>query len=81
MPILSRILETLEKSQVKQQQPKKFEIPPSLLTSRTQSVNISNKRLVNSSIGSLYAGSQFKGIQKCGISKYNVSVDIQASKI
>jgi hypothetical protein len=40
-------------------------------------VDISNKRLRNTHLGALYAGSRFKGVQKCGISKYNVMVDIQ----
>ncbi|EPB84894.1 hypothetical protein HMPREF1544_08329 [Mucor circinelloides 1006PhL] len=40
-------------------------------------VDISNKRLRNTRLGALYAGSRFKGVQKCGISKYNVMVDIQ----
>lgn len=44
-------------------------------------VNISDKRLKSSRLGSLYSGSRFKGIQKCGISKYNVSVDIQVNII
>lgn len=42
-------------------------------------VDISNKRLRNTRLGALYAGSRFKGVQKCGISKYNVMVDIQVS--
>ncbi|CEP11109.1 hypothetical protein [Parasitella parasitica] len=40
-------------------------------------VDISSKRLKNTRLGALYAGSRFKGVQKCGISKYNVMVDIQ----
>lgn len=40
-------------------------------------VDISDKRLRNSRLGALYDGSRFKGVQKCGTSKYNVLVDIQ----
>lgn len=59
------------------------------LVSRTEGdfwVDISDKRLKTSRLGALYDGSRFKGVQKCGTSKYNVLVDIQhvdlkASKI
>lgn len=50
------------------------------LVSRTEGdfwVDISNKRLRTSRLGALYDGSRFKGVQKCGTSKYNVLVDIQ----
>ncbi|RCH93640.1 GID complex subunit 4, VID24, partial [Rhizopus stolonifer] len=50
------------------------------LVSRNQDddwVDISNKRLRHSRLGALYDGSRFKGVQKCGMSKYNVIVDIQ----
>lgn len=40
-------------------------------------VDISDRRLRNSRLGALYDGSQFKGVQKCGTSKYNVLVDIK----
>jgi hypothetical protein len=40
-------------------------------------VDISDKRLKNSRLGALYDGSQFKGVQKCNMNKYNVMVDIQ----
>ncbi|KAJ8662088.1 hypothetical protein O0I10_001778 [Lichtheimia ornata] len=39
-------------------------------------VDISNTRLANSRLGSLYAGSKFKGRQQCDTSTYDVSVDI-----
>jgi hypothetical protein len=44
-------------------------------------VDISDKRLRNSRLGALYDGSRFKGVQKCGTSKYNVLVDIQVELI
>lgn len=44
-------------------------------------VDISDKRLRNSRLGALYDGSRFKGVQKCGTSKYNVLVDIKVKKI
>lgn len=44
-------------------------------------VDISNTRLANSRLGSLYAGSKFKGRQQCDTSTYDVSVDILASII
>lgn len=53
-----------------------------LLTSRKEGdvwVDISNERLPNSRLGSLYPGSCFKGMQHCGTTSYEVSVDIQAS--
>ncbi|CDH56751.1 protein c17orf39 homolog [Lichtheimia corymbifera JMRC:FSU:9682] len=51
-----------------------------LLTSRKEGdvwVDISNERLPNSRLGSLYPGSCFKGMQHCGTTSYEVSVDIQ----
>jgi hypothetical protein len=42
-------------------------------------VDISDRRLRNSRLGALYDGSQFKGVQKCGTSKYNVLVDIKVN--
>lgn len=54
----------------------------SSLASRVENehwVNISEKRLESSRLGSLYAGSRFKGVQKCGTHQYNVSVDIQVN--
>ena len=53
-----------------------------LLTSRKEGdvwVDISNERLPNSRLGSLYPGSCFKGMQHCGTTSYEVSVDIQVS--
>ncbi|KAI8988926.1 vacuolar import and degradation protein-domain-containing protein [Pilobolus umbonatus] len=50
------------------------------LVSRTEDdylIDISNTRLRNTSLASLYVGSRFKGVQKCGSSRYNVVVDIQ----
>lgn len=50
------------------------------LTARNQDelwVDISNKRLPNSRLGALYAGSRFVGIQECGNTSYEVVVDIQ----
>lgn len=57
---------------------------PNSLASRDANehwVNISKKRLESSRLGSLYAGSRFKGVQKCGTHEYNVSVDIQVKGI
>lgn len=54
-----------------------------LLTSRKEGdvwVDISNERLPNSRLGSLYPGSCFKGMQHCGTTSYEVSVDIQVSR-
>ncbi|ORY96341.1 vacuolar import and degradation protein-domain-containing protein [Syncephalastrum racemosum] len=50
------------------------------LTSRTEDemwVDISDRRLPGSSLGSLYGGSRFQGIQECGQTSYEVVVDIQ----
>lgn len=50
------------------------------LTARNEDelwVDISNKRLPNSRLGALYAGSRFVGIQECGSTSYEVVVDIQ----
>lgn len=44
-------------------------------------VDISNARIPNSRLGSLYPGSKFKGRQQCDTSTYDVSVDILASII
>lgn len=44
-------------------------------------VDISDRRLRNSRLGALYDGSRFKGVQKCGTSKYNVLVDIQVNTV
>ncbi|KAI7864202.1 vacuolar import and degradation protein-domain-containing protein [Spinellus fusiger] len=51
-----------------------------LLTSRTEDdvwVDLSEQRIQNSRLGALYAGSQFKGLQTCGTTSYEVVVDIQ----
>ncbi|KAI7866038.1 vacuolar import and degradation protein-domain-containing protein [Spinellus fusiger] len=51
-----------------------------LLTHRKEDepwVDISDKRLPNTKLGSLYSGSQFKGEQKCGDNKYEVMVELQ----
>ncbi|KAI9016547.1 vacuolar import and degradation protein-domain-containing protein [Phycomyces nitens] len=51
-----------------------------LLNSRTEEdvwVDLSEKRIQNSRLGALYAGSQFKGLQTCGASSYEVVVDIK----
>ncbi|KAI9256532.1 vacuolar import and degradation protein-domain-containing protein [Phascolomyces articulosus] len=40
-------------------------------------VDISNQRLPNTRLGSLYPGSRFVGIQECGTNRYEVVVDIQ----
>lgn len=53
------------------------------LTARNQDelwVDISNKRLPNSRLGALYAGSRFVGIQECGNTSYEVVVDIQVGQ-
>lgn len=54
--------------------------PHRLFTSRAEDeawVDISTQRLPNSRLGSLYPGSRFRGKQKCGITTYDVLVDIQ----
>jgi hypothetical protein len=43
-------------------------------------VDISDRRLRNSGLGALYGGSQFKGVQKCGTTQYEVLVDIQVNR-
>ncbi|KAI9018783.1 vacuolar import and degradation protein-domain-containing protein [Phycomyces nitens] len=44
-------------------------------------VDISNRRIPNSKLGSLYSGSRFKGKQKCGDSEYEVLVDLKQVNI
>lgn len=69
----------MEKSSLRKK--KKRKIP--LLSCRADDemwVDISTKRLPGSRLGSLYAGSRFEGIQKCGSTSYDVVVDIQVPR-